>query len=206
VASPDSSKLVRTRFLVADRDADESLRWQAELRPYASVVATNVGRARSLWKAGGIVGIVLDATLDGIGALELAEELRAAEDRTPILVLHGMGEPATFNRFQLIRGTSSVFREGAEENVRLFGHEAAEELDDASIRAAVKTWRQRFRLSGAERLALQSAVRNSGYAAMAEDLGVSVRTAESQLQAVLDKTGYSSRERLLIAVVASARR
>jgi DNA-binding NarL/FixJ family response regulator len=204
VAPPDR-RLVRTRFLVADRDAAEAQRWQAILRPYASAAVTTLAGVRHTIAQGGVVGLVLDASLDGSGALDLVDEVRAAHDRTPILVLHTEMEPRTVNRLHL-HGATSVWKLDAAANVRLFAREAAEEVDDDAIRAAVKTWGRHYQLSQAGERTLLAAVQTSGYAAMGAALGLSSRTVQTQLQTVLEKTGYATRERLVLALVASTRK
>lgn len=197
--------VVRTRFLVVDHDLEQGLAWQSQLRPFASELASTLTDARAAIHSGGIIGIVMDEAPSGESSLSLVNELRDCGDRTPILVLERTGDALLSNRCHL-RGAGCVGKLGAAPNVRAFAHEVTRDVTDDDLRDACTTFARQYGLSAAQELILRTMTHVSGYSAIGEELGISPRTVEKQVERIRARTAHSTREELLIALLGVARR
>jgi len=195
---------IRTRFLVVDDDARRAADVQRALRPYPSIVARTISDADRAVREGGIVAVVLDEQIRGECPLHFVATLRTSHDRTPILVLLRLGDLGAVNRCHLV-GARAVVREGSDANIELFAREVTHVPTESDVAAACATFARRYRLTAGQTRILQTLTRVSGYAAIARELEITSRTAETHVHRILAKAGIASREELIIAVFTAAR-
>ena len=80
---------MKKRILVVEDDLPlaEGLRLNLELDGYEAIGSRSAEHAESVWRAGGVDFVLLDVGLPGEDGFAFCRRIRAAGDRTPILVL-----------------------------------------------------------------------------------------------------------------------
>lgn len=196
---------VRTSFLAVDGESDAPVT-QGLLRPYPSFAVHTLCAARAAITQGGIVGVVLGLEPESPATLAFVDQLRAEGDCTPIVVLTRTNDLRRANEWDARHRVRCFFRDDAAANVRRFVEETTHVPTDADVDLACRTFERRYLLTHREAQVLRAVVRIAGSAAIGRELNISTRTAEGHVQRILGKTGMSSRDELIIAILGPVNR
>jgi two-component system response regulator FixJ len=152
--------------------------------------------------------VVSDVRMPGMSGIELLHELKARGIEAPVIVITGHGDVPL--AIEAMRSGAFDFLEKPFPDHRLLGgirrallHASAE--DEGNARALARA--RRSRLSEAEQRVLDGLVEGKLHQAIADELGVSLRTVEAHRDAVMTKMQVESFPDLVrMAILAGPRR
>jgi DNA-binding NarL/FixJ family response regulator len=133
--------------------------------------------------------IVIDVGLPDGSGLDVLTRLRASRSTTPVLVLTGDSEPESINRACEL-GANFAVKPASTSLIEAFIRSAASLQDRVAL--ACDVWRERYRLSHAERDVLFRSALGESRTVIAAARNSSVLTVKKHCEKILRKSGDRS--------------